>query len=154
MPHITYEYTVPRVSSTPASSTQEQPPLASMMGNGSYSQLPITGNEVEARNGKSKEEKKQSAPPDPKGNMEARGDVQWEHQAPCNLSKKPEVLRITVSGVVLRNKLGKQDGFGESRISLCRKLVKVMLNMKIYFHSEVLDKSVLCLVTWAYCKWK
>lgn len=117
MPHITYEYTVPRVSSTPASSTQEQPPLASMMGNASYSQLPITGNEVEDRNGKSKEEKKQSASPDPKGNMEARGDVRWEHQAPCNLSKKPEVLRITVSGVVLRNELGKQDGFGESRIS-------------------------------------
>ncbi|KAK2831632.1 hypothetical protein Q7C36_016718 [Tachysurus vachellii] len=76
MPHITYEYTVPRVSSTPASSTQEQPPLGSMMANASYSQLPITGNEVEVRNEKSEEVKNQSAPLDHKGNMEAHGDVQ------------------------------------------------------------------------------
>ncbi|XP_026790360.2 ADAMTS-like protein 2 isoform X2 [Pangasianodon hypophthalmus] len=112
MPHITYEYTVPRVSSTPASSTQEQPPLGSMMANASYSQHPITGNEVEARSENSEDEKNQSAPLEPKGNMEAHGDVRQEHQAPCNLSENPEVLRLRVSGGVLRNKLGKQDGFG------------------------------------------
>ncbi|XP_060744113.1 ADAMTS-like protein 2 [Tachysurus vachellii] len=112
MPHITYEYTVPRVSSTPASSTQEQPPLGSMMANASYSQLPITGNEVEVRNEKSEEVKNQSAPLDHKGNMEAHGDVQWEHQPPCNLTENPEMLRITASGEVLRNELGKLAGFG------------------------------------------
>lgn len=115
MPHITYEYTVPRVYSTPASSTQEQPPLGSMMANASYSQLPMTGNEVEARNEKSEEVKNHSAPLDHKGNMEARGDVQWEHQPPCNLTENPEMLRITASGEVLRNELGKLAGFGESQ---------------------------------------
>lgn len=119
MPHITYEYTVPHVSSTPASSTQEQPPLASMIANATYSQLPITRNEVEARNeNREEEEKNQSTSLDPKRNMEAHGDVRWEHQAPCNLSENPEMLRLRASGEVLRNELGKQDGFGERRISV------------------------------------
>lgn len=130
MPHITYEYTVPRLSSTPASSTQEQPPLASLIANASYSQLPITGNEVEARNENRKEEKNQSTPV---GNMEARRDVQWEHQAPCNLSENPEVLHPRVSGEVLHKELGKQDSLGECRITvfLCINLRKVMFQNKI-----------------------
>lgn len=119
MPHITYEYTVPRVSSTAASSTQEQPPLASMIANASYTQLPITGNEVEARNEDREDEKNQSTPLDRKGSMEAHGDVRWEHQAPCNLSAKPEALQLRASGEVLHNELGKNGGFGECRISVC-----------------------------------
>lgn len=130
MPHITYEYTVPHVSSTIASSTQEQPSLASMMANGSNSQLPITGNEVEVRNEIKEKEKNQSAPLNPKGNIEAHGDVRWEHQAPCNLSKNPEVLRLRVTAKVLRNELGKQAAFGECRILFIiifgKNLVKVM----------------------------
>lgn len=118
MPHITYEYTVPRMPSTPASSTQEQPPLASMMANVTYSQLPITGNEVEARSKKREEEKNQSTPGGHKGSMKARGDVQWEHQAPCNLSGNSELLHLTASGEVLHKELGKQDGFGECRITV------------------------------------
>ncbi|XP_053362788.1 ADAMTS-like protein 2 isoform X2 [Clarias gariepinus] len=99
MPHITYEYTVPRVSSTPASFTQDQHPISSMMANTSYPQLPITGNEVEDRR-----EKSEGTTLDHKGTMEARGDVRWEHQAPCNLSENSEALRLRESG--------KQDSFG------------------------------------------
>lgn len=119
MPHITYEYTVPRVSSTPASPTQKQPPLASMTANASYSQLPISGNEVEARNKNREEEKNQSTPVGHEGRMEARGGVRWEHQAPCNLSETTEVLCLRVSGGVLRKELGKQDGLGERRFTMC-----------------------------------
>lgn len=104
MPHITYEYTVPRVSSTPASFTQDQHPISSMMANTSYPQLPITGNEVEDRREKSK-----GTTLDHKGTMEARGDVRWEHQAPCNLSENSEALRLRESG--------KQDSFGEHKMS-------------------------------------
>lgn len=113
MPHITFEYTAPRVSSTPASSTQEQPPLASMMANASYSQLPISGNEVEARSENREEGKNKSTSVGHKGSTEAHGGVRWEHQAPCNLSEKPEVLRLRAPGGVLRKDLGKQDGLGE-----------------------------------------
>lgn len=119
MPHITYEYTVPRVSSTPASSTQEQPPLASLVANASYAQLPISGNEVEARGENWEKEKNQSTPLGHKGSMEAHGGVQWEHQAPCNLSEKPEVLHLRASEGVPHKELGKQDGLGECRISTC-----------------------------------
>lgn len=81
---------------------------------------------MEARNEYREEEKNQSTPLDPKGNMEGHGDVRWEHQAPCNLSENPEVLCLRASGEVLRNELGKQDGFGERRISMLLCPLKVM----------------------------
>ncbi|TSN03382.1 ADAMTS-like protein 2 [Bagarius yarrelli] len=112
MPHITYEYTVPRLSSTPASSTQKQPLLARLMANSSFLHLSITGNEVESRVENREKEKNQTAPLDPEGNMEARGDVRWAQQALCNLSENSEVLRLKVSGEILGNELGKKDSYG------------------------------------------
>ncbi|XP_072547105.1 ADAMTS-like protein 2 [Salminus brasiliensis] len=111
MPHITYEYTVPRIedprTSTPASSTLEQPQLGSLMvaalkapavpelaTNASSPVLPFSENEIEAR-GQLKKEVNQSSPAASKERLEVRGgpeDVRWELQAPHNLSKPAVVL--------------------------------------------------------------
>uniref|UniRef100_A0A3B1K2H5 Si:ch211-267e7.3 n=1 Tax=Astyanax mexicanus TaxID=7994 RepID=A0A3B1K2H5_ASTMX len=111
MPHITYEYTVPRVpdtrTATPASYTLAQPQLGSLMvaalkapavpeppSNASSPLLPFSGNEIEARE-RLKKKGNQSNPTAPKENVEVRGgpeDVRWELQTPHNLSSSAMVL--------------------------------------------------------------
>lgn len=137
MPHITYEYTVPRVeealTATPASSTLEQPQLASIMAaalkappplepaaNVSSPVLPFAWNEIEARR-ELRKEGNQSSHPTPKERAEVRGhpkDVRWKLQAPHNLSDptrglsfKPAELRNELESSVRLHEA--EGGFGK-----------------------------------------
>ncbi|XP_062873362.1 ADAMTS-like protein 2 [Trichomycterus rosablanca] len=109
VPHITYEYTVPRASgpipSTPASLTPEQPQLSSLVSNATSPRLPITGNEVDPRQD-STEAEIQSTPSVPEENLKGRGG------SARNLSEDPEVLSFRSAADVLRNELEEQESFG------------------------------------------
>ncbi|KAK1785848.1 hypothetical protein P4O66_003220 [Electrophorus voltai] len=111
MPHITYEYTVPRAAelrvSPPASSTPDHPPPSSIRAaaaplapavarpaaNASSPELPVTGNEIEGsgacRNLSSASTLKESAEA-----HRSHKDTQPELQVSPDLGEQPQVLRF------------------------------------------------------------
>ncbi|KAL7849261.1 hypothetical protein SRHO_G00208840 [Serrasalmus rhombeus] len=111
MPHITYEYTVPRITeartATPAPSTLDQPQLGSIMAaalkaptapqpgaNASSPIRPFSGNEIEARE-ELRKKGNQSTHAASNERVEVHvhpEDVRWELQAPHNLSDPARVL--------------------------------------------------------------
>ncbi|XP_066517793.1 ADAMTS-like protein 2 [Hoplias malabaricus] len=131
MPHITYEYTVPRVTeartAAPSLSTLEQPQLGSIMAlkvstplepvvNTSSPVLPVSGNEIEAR-GELGKEGNQSASSGLKEKVEIQGrpeDVPWELQAPHNLSDPAKVQPFKPAELrnELENSVRSQDAQG------------------------------------------
>lgn len=124
MPHITYEYTVPRSpeprTAPPIASTPEQPQISNLMSmtskdtspegkkvNTSSSELSIAHNEIE---GRKQYEKKgnQSAPMAPQENVELRvgpEELLWELQASVNLSELPGLVLFRPASEVLQNEL-------------------------------------------------
>ncbi|KAI4893227.1 hypothetical protein NFI96_025574 [Prochilodus magdalenae] len=121
MPHITYEYTVPRIEEartvTAAPFTMEQPPLGSIMvaalkapaapetaPNASSPVVPFSGNEIDARE-ELRKKGNQSTHAAPNERVEVRPeDVRWELQAPRNLTDPGRVRPAE-----LRNELESSD---------------------------------------------
>lgn len=113
MPHITYEYTVPRAPASPMTSTSEQPQVSNLMsktsrdpsvaeprGNTSSTEH----NEIEARKEYEKKSN-QSSSLVPQDGVDVHEELLWGLQASVNFSELPALVLFRPASEVLQNEL-------------------------------------------------